>query len=105
MSWGNIYNVSVTSAFSGDALPAVKNAIHTAYFDDDTHYPIIGVCDMRAADAFTVTFNKENTLAAVKMPSGEYGITYVGGIDQIKFEASTTLTWFQVQWAYAGVTK
>lgn len=105
MSWGNIYNVAVTSAFDGDALPTVKSAIQTAYFDDDTHYPMIGVCEMRAADTFTVTFNKENTLTAVKMPSGEYGVKYVGGIDQIKFAESTTLTWFQVQWAYAGVTK
>lgn len=105
MSWGNIYNVAVTSAFDGDALPVVKSAIQAAYFDDDTHYPMIGVCEMRAADTFTVTFNKENTLAAVKMPSGEFGITYAGGIDQIKFATSTTLTWFQVQWAHAGVTK
>ena len=83
MSWGNIYNVAVTSAFDGDALPAVKSAIQAAYFDDDTHYPMIGVCEMRAVDTFTVTFNKKNTLTAVKMPSGEYGITYAGGTAQL----------------------
>jgi hypothetical protein len=41
-------------------------------------------------------------MKAVKMPSGEYGVTYQGGIDRIDFAASTTLTWFQVEWAFAG---
>lgn len=105
MNWGNIYNVDTTSAFTGDVIGTVQSAIKAEFFDGDTHYPLIGVCDMRSADEFTVTFNKENTLKAVKMPSGEYGVTYGGGIDQIEFAASTTLTWFQVQWAYAGGPK
>lgn len=105
MSWGNIYNADVSKALSGDVLATVQGAIETKYAIDTSHYPMIGVCDMRAADAFTVTFNAENTMTSVKMPSGEYGVTYKGGIDQITFAASTTLTWFQVQWAYAGVTK
>lgn len=101
MNWGNIYNVDTTSAFTGDVIGTVQSAIKAAFFDGDTHYPLIGVCDMRAADTFTVAFNRENKLTAVKMPSGEYGVHYEGGIGRIEFAEATTLTWFQVQWAPA----
>lgn len=105
MNWGSIYNVDVTSALTGDVLADVQEAIQTEQGMDAGHYPLIGVCDMRAADTFTVAFNRENKLTAVKMPSGEYGVHYEGGIGKIEFAEATTLTWFQVQWAPAGGPK
>lgn len=105
MNWGSIYNVDVTSALTGDVLADVQEAIQTEQGMDEGHYPLIGVCDMRAADTFTVAFNRANKLTAVKMPSGEYGVHYEGGIGRIEFAEATTLTWFQVQWAPAGGPK
>lgn len=104
MSLGNIYSVDVSNAFSGDAIADVQSAIKTEYSIDDVHYAKLVKCDMRSATEFEVSFNRENMMKSVKMPSGEYGVTYVGGIDQINFAASTTLTWFEVEWGYAGIT-
>ena len=101
---GNIYNVDVKSAVNGDAISGVQSAIASEYGIDTAHYAKIVKCDMRSATAFTVRFNSENELTAVLLPSGEYGVTYMGGIDQILFSKSTTLTWFQVEWGYAGIT-
>ena len=100
MSLGNIYSVDVSSAFSGDAIADVQSAIKTEYSIDDVHYAKLVKCDMRSATEFEVSFNRENLMK----PSGEYGVTYVGGIDQINFASSTTLTWFEVEWGYAGIT-
>lgn len=103
MNWGNIYSVDVSQAMSGDVLPDVKGSIKSAYGLDAVHEAKIGKCDMRAAAAFEVAFNGENKMTAVKMPSGEYGVAYEGGIDRIDFKAETTLTWMQVEWAVAGI--
>lgn len=104
MSFGNIYNVDTTAAFSGNAIEAVQSAVETEYEFDSAHYAKIVRCDMRSASEFEVSFNSQNSMKAVKMPSGEYGVTYQGGIDRIDFAESTTLTWFQVEWAFAGKT-
>lgn len=104
MSFGNIYNVDTTAAFTGNAIEAVQSAIETEYDIDSVHYAKIVKCDMRSANPFEVDFNRQNSMKAVKMPSGEYGVTYQGGIDRIDFAESTTLTWFQVEWAFAGKT-
>lgn len=109
MSFGNIYNVDVSNAFSGDALATVQSEIKAAYTNndqpviDDVHYAKVVKCDMRAAEAFSVSFNRENNMTAVLLPSGEYGVTYTGGIDRIDFAESTTLTWLQVEWAQAAI--
>lgn len=102
MSFGNIFSVDVSAAFSGDSIGGIQSTIQTEYGIDDAHYPKIVKCDMRSADKFTVSFNRENLMEAVRMPSGEYGVHYEGGIDQIFFAEKTTLTWMQVEWAYAG---
>lgn len=102
MSFGNIFNVDVSAAFSDDAIGGIQSTIQTEYGIDDVHYPKIVKCDMRSATKFTVSFNRENLMQAVRMPSGEYGVCYEGGIDQIFFAEPTTLTWMQVEWAYAG---
>lgn len=102
MSFGNIFSADVSAAFSGDAIGGIQSTIQTEYGIDDVHYPKIVKCDMRSADKFTVSFNRENLMEAVRMPSGEYGVCYEGGIDQIFFAEETTLTWMQVEWAYAG---
>lgn len=104
MSFGNIYSVDVSNAFNGDAIATVQSAIKEKYGIDDVHYAKIVKCDMRSATEFEVSFNRENAMQSVKMPSGEYGVTYEGGIDRIDFTSSTTLTWFQVEWAFAGIT-
>lgn len=102
MSFGNIFSVDVSAAFSDDAIGGIQSTIQTEYGIDDVHYPKIVKCDMRSADKFTVSFNRENLMEAVRMPSGEYGVCYEGGISQIFFAEETTLTWMQVEWAYAG---
>ena len=103
MSLGNIYNVDVTTAFQGDVIGDVQSAIRTKYGIDAAHYAKIVKVDMRAAESFAVSMNRENQMTAVMMPSGEYGVTYAGGIDRIDFSASTTLTWLQVEWAFGAV--
>lgn len=109
MSFGNIYNVDVTDAFSGDALPTIQSAIKAFYVNgdqpviDSVHYAKVVKCDMRGAAQFSVSFNRENNMTAVLLPSGEYGVTYMGGIDRIEFAESTTLTWLQVEWAQAAI--
>lgn len=104
MSFGNIYNVDVTSDMTGDVLSTVQTAIGSAYSIDSVHYAKVVKCDMRSAESFEVSFNEDTKMTAVLMASGEYGVTYMGGIDQIDFEETTTLTWFQVEWAFAGIT-
>lgn len=102
MSFGNIFSVDVSNPFSDDVIGGIQSTIQTEYGIDDVHYPKIVKCDMRSADKFTVSFNRENLMQAVRMPSGEYGVCYRGGIDQIFFAEPTTLTWMSVEWAYAG---
>lgn len=103
MSFGNIYNVDVTSAFTGDALNQVQSEIKAEYAIDDVHYAKIVKCDIRSAAQFDVSFNSQNDMTAVLLPSGEYGVTYQGGIDRIEFAETATLTWMQVEWAFAAV--
>lgn len=103
MSFGNIYNIDTTSAFTGDVLSNVQDAIRAEYGIDSVHYAKVVKVDMRSASSFTVSVNAENTMKAVLMPSGEYGVTYKGGIDRLTFAESATLTWLQVEWAFAPV--
>lgn len=102
MSFGNIFNVDVSNSFSDDAISGIQEIISAEYGMDSVHYPKIVQCDMRSADKFTVSFNRQNLMEAVRMPSGEYGVCYKGGIDQIYFAQETTLTWMQVEWAEAA---
>lgn len=104
MPLGNIYQVDVSSAFVAeeDQLQNIRDAIRVAKDIDNAHTAKILLVDMRSENSFTVMLNRMDVVTAVKMPSGEYGITYIGGIDRVIFTEEATLTWFQVQWAYAG---
>lgn len=104
MPLGNIYQVDVSTAFAAedDQLQSIRNAIRVAKSIDDEHTAKILLVDIRSESSFTVQLNRMDVVAAVKMPSGEYGVTYIGGIDRVIFAEEANLTWFQVQWAYAG---
>lgn len=104
MPLGNIYQVDVSTAFAAeeDQLQSIRDAIREAKDIDNAHTAKIMLVDMRSDSSFTVMLNRMDVVTAVKMPSGEYGITYIGGIDRVIFSGESTLTWFQVQWAYAG---
>lgn len=104
MPLGNIYQVDVSTAFAAeeDQLQSIRDAIRVAKNVDNAHTAKIMLVDMRSESSFTVMLNRMDVVTAVKMPSGEYGVTYIGGIDRVIFTEEATLTWFQVQWAYAG---
>lgn len=104
MPLGNIYQVDVSTAFAAeeDQMQSIRDAIRVAKNVDDAHTAKIMLVDMRSESSFTVMLNRMDVVTAVKMPSGEYGVTYIGGIDRVIFTKEATLTWFQVQWAYAG---
>lgn len=102
MSFGNIYSVDVQSAFSDDVLGTIEKAITAECDIDDAHYPKIIQCDIRSGTKFAVRFNAECKMEAARLPSGEYGVCFHGGIDRIVFEDLETVSWMQVEWAYAG---
>lgn len=104
MPLGNIYQVDVGTAFAAeeDQLQSIRDAIRLEKGIDDAHTAKVMLVDMRSESSFTVMLNRMDEVTAVKMPSGEYGVTYIGGIDRVIFTENATLTWFQVQWAYAG---
>lgn len=104
MPLGNIYQVDVSSAFTAaeNQLQGIRDAIREAKSIDNAHTAKVLLADMRSASSFTVMLNRMDEVTAVLLPSGEYGVTYIGGIDRVIFTEDTTLTYFQVQWAYAG---
>lgn len=104
MTYGNLYNADVTSPFSGgvDYLEPLRNEIA----EDDggsilkgIWYPSIYSLKMISESQFHCTFLiGEDPVTAEDAGDGTYQILYVGGIELIQFEESTTLTKLEIDW-------
>lgn len=104
MVYGNIYKADVTNAFAKDTdyYPILRDEIeqqNSILMHPARQANIVSV-KMTASSTFSVQFLfDDNPIDAVLLPNGtDYGLTYVGGFQFIKFVANTTLTELEIDW-------
>jgi hypothetical protein len=104
MAYGNIYKADVTNEFEKDTdyYPILREEIeqqNSILMHPARQANIVSV-KMTASSTFKVQFlYDENPIEAELLPNGtDYGFTYVGGFQFIKFVANTTLTELEIDW-------